>query len=179
MTTPSNPADSFTPFLPTTYNIPEDDDRHDVFLQDNFSSMSDVINDKTIGTMVVGNQNFNGEKWWYKNVKITRNGYQTFCYIPSYPNASTLTFTLTDTDPNLVFPITGIDPEFMITLTYGTASKPPTSVGAGNGDYFTFMNQGDTRASWTMSDTTIVVTTTVDLTAYSGFIVIKYLHNGV
>jgi hypothetical protein len=179
MTTPSNPSDPFTPFLPSTYNIPEENDRIDIFLQDTFSLQSDIINDKSIGTMVQGNQNFNGEKWWYKDTKITRNGYQTFCYIPSYPNAGVLTFTLTDIDPNLVFPITGIDPEFVITLTYGTASKPPSAIGAGDGDYFTFMNKGDSRVSWTMSDTTIVVTTTVNLRAYSGFLVIKYLRNGV
>lgn len=178
MTTPSNPADPFTPFLPTTYNIPEEDDRHDIFLQDTFSGMADVINDKNIGTYVLGKENFNGEKWWYKDPKITRNGYQTFCYIPAYPNAGVLTFSLTNLDPNLVFPISGIDPEFVITLSYGVASKPPTTKGAGNGDYFTFTNQGDTRVSWTMSDTSIVVTTTVDLTAYSGFIVIKYVRNG-
>lgn len=179
MTTPTNPADPFTPFLPSTFNPPEEDDRHDVFLQDTFSGMADVINDKTIGTFVQGRENFNGEKWWYISTKITRNGYQTFAYVPSYPNAGILTLTLTDPDPNLVFPITGIDPEFVITLTYGTASKPPSAIGAGDGDYFTFLNQGDTRISWTMSDTTIIITTTVDLTAYSGFIVIKYLRNGV
>lgn len=179
MTTPTNPADPFTPFLPSTFNPPEEDDRHDIFLQDTFSNMADVINDKSIGTFVQGRENFNGEKWWYKDPKITRNGYQTFCYIPSFPNATTMTFTLGNADPNLTFPITGINNEFVITLSYGTASKPPSAIGAGDGDYFTFMNQGDTRVSWTMSDITIVVTTTVDMRAYSGFLVIKYLRNGV
>ncbi len=179
MTTPSNPSDPFTPFLPSTYNIPEEQDRVEIFLQDTFSLQSDIINDKTIGTMVVNNQNFNGEKYWYKDTKITRNGYQTFLYILSYPNTGVITFALDDPDPNLAFPITRIDNEFVITLTYGTASKPPSAIGAGDGDYFTFMNKGDTRVSWTMSDTTIVVTTTVDLSAYSGFLVIKYLRNGV
>jgi len=181
MTTPSNPADPFSPFLPSTYNIPEDDDRHDVFLQDVFSLHADVINDKSIGTMVQGNPNFAGGKWWYKDPKITRNEYQVFAYIPSYPAIGVLTLTLTDEDPNKVFPIAGIDPEFVITLSYGTASKPCSAVGAGDGDYFTFMNQGDSRVSWTMSDTTITITVTgvVDMSAYSGFIVIKFLRNGV
>lgn len=179
MTTPNNPADPFSPFLPTTYNIPEEDNRHDIFLQDTFSGMADVINDKSIGTMIQGKESFDGEKWWYKSTKITRNGYQTFCYIPSFPNTTTLTFTLGDSNPNLDYPITGVDPEFVITLTYGTASKPPTSKGAGDGDYFTFLNDSDPRVTWTMSDNVIVVTTAVDLTAYSGFLVIKYLRNGV
>lgn len=176
-TPPTGPKDPFTPFLPSTYNPPEEEDRHGVFLQDTFSGMADVINDKSIGTMVQGRENFNGEKWWYKDPKITRNGYQTFAYIPSYPNATTLTLTLDNADPNKAYPINGIDPEFVITLCYGTASKPATTPGAG--DYFTFMNRGDSRVSFTMSDTTIVITTTTDLTAYSGFIVIKYLRNGV
>lgn len=182
MTTPSNPGNPdnpFSPFLPTTYNIPEEDDRVDIFLQDTFCSHADVINDKSIGTMIQGRESFDGEKWWYKNTKITRNGYQTFCYIPSLPNNTTLTFTLDESDPNLLYPITGVDPEFVITLSYGTASKPPTSKGAGDGDYFTFTNRGDVRIQWTMSDNVIVVTTTVDLSAYSGFLVIKYLRNGV
>jgi hypothetical protein len=179
MTTPGNPADPFTPFLPTSYNIPEEEDRHDIFLQDTFTEFSNVINDKTIGTMVVGRENLGGEKWWYKNTRITRNSWQTFLYISSLPNAGVITFNINELNPDLLFPIPGINNEFVITLTYGTASKPPSFVGAGDGDYFTYMNQGDTRASWTMSDTTIVVTTTVDLSGYSGFIVIKYLRNGV
>ena len=174
-----NPSDLFSPFIPTTYNIPEEEDRHDVFLQDTFASIADVVNDKNIGTYVQGKENFDGEKWWYKDPKITRNGYQTFAYVPAYPASGVLTLTLNNIDVNKVFPITGINKEFVITLSYGTASKPPSAIGAGDGDYFTFMNKGDTRVSWTMSDTTIVITTTVDLSKYSGYIVIKYLRNGV
>ncbi len=178
MTTPTNPADPFTPFLPSTFNPPEEDDRHDIFLQDTFSNFADCINDKTIGTMVVGNENFGGGKWWYIDTKITRNTYQTFCYIPSLPNAGAISFTIGNADPNLEYPISKINEEFVITLTYGTASKPPSAVGAGDGDYITYNNRGDPRIFFDMSDTVITITTTVDMTLYSGFLVIYFIRNG-
>lgn len=177
MTPPEmNPSELFTPFLPTTYNIPEEEDRHDTYLVDNFSNFADVINDKKIGVYTQASENFNGEKWFYKTTKITRNGYQTIAYIPSFPNTTTLTLTLS-TVPT--FPIKGIDPNFVVTQVWGSASKPNSSIGAGDGDYFSFFSQGDARITFTMSDTQIVITTTVDLTAYSGFIVIQYLREGV
>lgn len=176
MTIPTNPSELFTPFLPSTYNIPEEEDRLKSFLVDGFSGFSDVINDKKIGTYIQAFQTFNGEKWFYKDPKVTRNGYETIAYIPSYPNAGILTLTL-ESDP--IYPIKEVNPEFVITLLYGTASKPPSEIGAGDGDFFQFNNQGDSRISFTMSDTQIIITTTVDLSAYSGFIVIHYLRNGL
>jgi hypothetical protein len=178
MTTPidiSTPIEQFSPFLPTTYNLPEDD-RLNVFLEDNFANMSDVINDKKIGTIVQTSSQFNGEKWFYKTTGITRNGYSVIAYIPSYPASGVLTLTLTSTP---MYPIPNVNNEFVITDLYGTASKPPTVTGAGNGNFFKFNNQGDSRISFTMSDNTIVITTTTDLSAYSGFIVVQYLRNGL
>lgn len=175
MTAPTNPSELFSPFLPTTYNIPADKETGDNFLEDTFARIADVSNDKTIGTFVQSTQNFNGEKWFYIDPRITRNGYQAIYHIPSLPNAGVLVI---DANSNPPFPITDIQPEFVITHTWGSASRPNSVVGAGDGDYFSFMNQGDTRISFTLSDTTLTITTTVDLSAYSGFIVIQYLRRG-
>ena len=71
--------------------------------------------------------------------------------------------------------------EFVVTQVYGSASKPPTdpdNTTAGTGDYFSFYSQGDARISFTMSNKEIVITTTTDMTAYSGFIVITYIREG-
>lgn len=175
MTAPSNPSELFSPFLPTTYNIPEEEDRIEVFLEDTFAQVSDVVNDKTIGTFVESAQNFSGEKWWYKNPKITRNGYQVIAWIESFPNAGVMTL---DAESDPPYPIQDVNPEFVITELYGTASLPPTSTGAGDGDFFKYNNRGDPRIFFDMSDTQITITTTVDLSSYSGFIVIKYLRAG-
>ena len=184
MSTPSNPQETtpselFSPFLPTTYNIPKEEDRLNTFLLDNFSQMSDVINDKKIGIMIQAAENFSGGKWWYKTTQKTRNEYQTIAYIPSFPNSGVLILTI-NTTPQ--FPIKDINPEFVVTQVWGSASKPPTdpdNTTAGTGDYFSFYSQGDARISFTMSNKQIVITTTVDLTAYSGFIVITYIREGV
>jgi hypothetical protein len=64
----------------------------------------------------------------------------------------------------------------VITKLFGTASKPPTT--PGSGDYFQYNNEGDARISFTFSDTQVVITTTTDLSAYSGFIVVEYLRAG-
>lgn len=175
MTSPTNPSELFSPFLPTTYNIPADKDTAENFLEDTFARISDVSNDKTIGTFVQSTQNFNGEKWFYLDPRITRNGYQSIYQIPSLPNTSTLTIDV-NSDPT--FPITNIQPEFVVTHVWGSASLPNSAVGAGDGDYFSFMAQGDSRISFTLSDTVLTITTTVDLSAYSGFIVIQYLRAG-
>lgn len=172
---PSNPMAPISPFLPTTQNIPEEDDRLKNFLNDKFSQFADVINDKKIGVIAQADENFNGNKIFYRVTGVTRNGYSTLAYIPSLPNTSTLTLTLSSIPQ---FPIQDINTEFRITLSYGTASKPPTATGAGNGDYFTYTNKGDPRISWAMSDTTIVITTTTDLSGYSSFLFIDYLRNG-
>lgn len=171
-----NPSELFTPFLPTTYELPEENDRLRTFLGDSLNVLSDVVNDKKIGVITQASENFNGNKFYYITPRITRNGYQTLAYIPSYPNAGVLTLTIA-TNPQ--YPIQDVNPEFVITNLWGTASKPCSATGAGDGDYFKFNNQGDSRISFTMSDTTIVITTTVDLTLYNGFIIIEYLRNGL
>lgn len=170
-----NPMELFTPFLPATYTVPEEEDKRRTFLVDKFSMFADVINDKTIGVFLQAAEALNGEKWFYLTTSKLRNGYQAIAYIPSYPNTGTLTLTIF-TNPQ--YPIPNVTPQLVITDLWGTASKPPTAMGAGNGDYFTFLNQGNSKISFTMSDTTIVITTTVDLSAYSGFIVVKYLRDG-
>jgi len=175
MTIPSNPQEPFTPFLPTTVNFPEEEDRLKVFLIDLFANYADVINDKEIGIYVQETPVLNGNKHWYANTRITRNGYQSFVFIRSLPNAGVLVLTLA-TDP--AFPIDNIQPEFLMWEVWGTASRPPSATGAGDGDFFSFMAQGDTRISFTMSDTTLTITTTVDLSAYYGFIVCKFIRAG-
>lgn len=170
----TNPSNLFSPFLPSTYNVPEEDDRLKAFLGEKFSSFSDVINDRKIGVITQEAENFNGEKWFYKTTKKTRNGYQTIVYISSF-TFPTMIITLTSVPK---FPIQNIDPNFVVTHVWGSASKPNTAIEAGDGDYFSFMAQGDSRVSFTMSDTTITITSTVDLSAYSGFIVIEYLRDG-
>lgn len=159
----------FSPFLPTTYNIPEEDDRIKVFLTDNMANFADVINDKRIGTFVQEIETQNGEKWWYKSTQVIRNGYQTIIYIPSYPAAGSVTYTV---------PLS-VNTEFVITQVWGSASKPCTAIGAGDGDYFSFYSEGNSKITFTMSDTDILITVTMDMSSYSGFIVIQYLKNGV
>ena len=176
MTIPTNPQEPFTPFLPSTFNVPEEEDRLRSWLGQKFSESSDVVNDKKIGAYTQATSAQNGEKWSYKSTEVgVRNGFQAIAYIPSYPNTGTLVLTR-QTIPQ--YPIDMINQQFVITLSYGTASKPPTAVGAGNGDFITYMNRGDPRIFWDMSDTTITITTTVDLTLYSGFLVVHFLRNG-
>ena len=167
MTTPTNPIELFTPFLPTTYNVPEDDERLSVFLVDKLSNFADVINEKRIGSFTQDSENLNGEKWIYDTTKKVRTGYQVIKRIPSFVN---------DSYP---MPLNDVNPQFVISQVWGSASKPCSSVGAGDGDYFSFFSEGNSKISFTMSDTTITITTTVDLSAYSGFIVIQYIRDGV
>jgi hypothetical protein len=173
---PTNPSELFSPFVPAVVVVPQEQDRLSVFLTDKLSQFADVINDKTIGTFTQVTEAFNGEKWIYDTTKKLRNGYQAIARIPSFPNAGILVLTLTS---NPKFPISNITPQFVITHVWGSASRPCTATGAGDGDYFSFMNRGDPRIIWDMSDTTITITTTVDLSAYSGFLVIQYLRDGV
>jgi len=175
MTIPSNPQEPFTPFLPTTYNIPENENNQEYFLNTQFANFADVINDKKIGIYLEAAETFGGEKWWYKTTQITRNSYQTIAYIPSFPNTGVLTLTLTS-DP--VYPITDVNDQLIVTQVYGSASKPCSAVGAGDGIYFSFMSEGDSRVSFVMTDISITITTTIDMSAYSGFIVCQYLRNG-
>ena len=173
---PTNPQNDFTPFLPSTYNIPEEDDRLKEYLGTTFSDFSDVINDKKIGAYVQAVPQQNGEDWSYITTSKIRNGFQSIAYIPSLPNAGILVLTRS-TIPQ--YPIDNINNQFVISMSYGTASRPCSAVGAGDGDYFTYMNRGDPRISWDMSDTTITITTTVDLSAYSGFIVVHFIRDGI
>jgi hypothetical protein len=166
MTTPINPRELFTPFLPTTYNIPEETERTKTYLNDNFSRFSDVINDKKIGAYVQEAENFNGEKWSYDTTKKVRNGYQTIARIKSF---------ISETIP---MPIKNINPQFVITLAYGSASKPCSKVGAGDGDYFSFFSQGNANISFTMSDTSITIVAAAPMSSYQGYIVIEYLKDG-
>lgn len=175
MTTPTNPIAPFSPFLPAVSVVPEEEDRRRTYLTDKFSSYADVINNKKIGAYTQAAENINGELWSYQSTKKVRNGYQSIAYIPILPNAGVLVLTR-DTVPQ--FPIEDINEQFVISMLYGTASKPPTAVNAGDGDFFAYNNRGDPRITFDMSDTTITITTTVDLRAYSGFIIVHYIKNG-
>lgn len=174
-TPPTNPQELFTPFLPTTFEVPEEVGR-DAFLSDNLCRFADIINDKTIGIYLQAAETFNGQKWWYKSTKINRNGYQAIAYIPAFPNTGTLTLTR-NTDPQ--YPIPNVNPEFVVTDVWGSASRPCSAIGAGDGDYFSFFSEGNSKITFTMSDTKIVITATTDMTAYSGFIIVEYLRNGL
>lgn len=176
MTNTTETTELFTPFLPSTFNLPEEDDRLKEFLGSTLSDFSDIVNDKKIGTYVQATPQQNGEDWSYFTTNKVRNGFQSIAYIPSYPNAGVLVLTR-DSLPQ--YPIDDINQQFVISMSYGTASKPCSSVGAGDGDYFTFMNRGDSRISYDMSDTTITITSTVDLTEYSGFIVVHFIRDGI
>ena len=165
---PTNPYFDFTPFLPTTHNVPEEADRMRSFLVDNFANMSDVINDKTIGTFTQSTEAFNGQKFSYDTTSKIRNGYQTIVRVKQYPNTGVLV---------LPMPM-DVNPQFIISDAFGSASRPVTVRGAGNGSYFTFLSMGDPRVSFTISDMIITITTTVDLSAYNGFITILYIRDG-
>ena len=167
MTTPTNPSELFTPFLPSTYNIPEEEDRLKIFLVDNFSDFADVINDKKIGTYVQDAESFNGDKFFYDTTKKLRNGYQAIARFKSFVSGS------------FPMPIQDINPQWVISQVWGSASKPCTAVGAGNGDYFSFYGEGNSKIQFTVSDTTIVITTAVDMSMYSGFIIFEYIRDGL
>lgn len=167
MTTPNNPINLFTPFLPSTFNTPEEEDRLKPWLGQKLSEISDVVNDKKIGTYVQNSENFNGELWIYDTTKKVRNGYQAILRIPSF---------VPGTYP---VPILNVNPQFVITHVWGSASLPCTEVGENDGDYFSFLNEGNTRIQFTMSDTEIEVTTDGTTANYSGFIVIEFLRDGI
>lgn len=166
---PTNPSNLFTPYLPATYNIPEEDDRLRTFLNDQLSAISDVVNDKKIGAYTESAESFSGEKWIYFTTKKVRNGYQIIAFIRNLPNAGVVSI------PN---PIPRVSPQLVVTHTWGSASRPCSAIGAGDGDYFSFFTKGNPDITYILSDTTITITTTIDLSAYSCFIVIEYLHDG-
>jgi len=165
MTIPINPAEPFSPFLPTTYNIPEEPDRGNTFLQDQLAQHSDVINDKKIGNYTLS-ENFNGEKWFYDSTQVTRNGYQAIARVTSW------------VPQTIPLPITDVNSQFVVSLVYGSASKPCSAVGANDGVYFSFFSQGDARIQFTMSDTQLVISTNGTTASYQGFIVIHYIRRG-
>jgi hypothetical protein len=171
MTTPDqNPSNQFSPFLGTTLTVPEDPEQLNSFLNDQFARYADVINQKTIGTITPA-ENFSGQTWSYIKTNEQRNGFQVIAYIPNM-----VTQTLDLIASPIPFPIKGIDPNFVVTQVWGSASKPCSAKGAGDGVYFSFYSQGDARITFTMSDIAIVITSV--LVGYSGFIVIQYLRNG-
>jgi hypothetical protein len=178
MTSFSNPNNPFTPFLPSTYDTPSEKDRLDVFLVEKLAGFADVINDKKIGAYTQEAENLNGEKWIFLTTKKVRSGYQIIAYIPSFINQT------------VRIPIENINQQLIITHTWGSASLPCTSLGAGDGDYFSFMPMGDTRISYTLTDIAVVnptdfpgfeiiITTDAGRAAYSGFVVIEFLHDGI
>lgn len=163
---PTDPSNLFTPFLEATYNIPEEDDRMKVYLNDKLSSIADVLNDKMIGSFTQNTQDFSGAKFIYDTTKKVRNGYQALIRITSFiPQVITIPFE--------------ISPQFIISEVYGSASLPCTAIGASDGVYFSFMSQGDVRIQFQMTDTTITITTNGTTAAYQGFIIISFLHDGI
>jgi hypothetical protein len=171
MTAPTNPQNPFTPFLPSTYNVPEEDDRWKEWLGSNLSDLSDVINDKKIGSYFQNFEVFNGEEWAYNTTKKIRNGYQFILRVESYPNTGSLTITL---------PIV-VNEQFVVTHVWGSASRPVVYVNGVRttpGDYFSFFSEGDSRITFIMTDLDVTITTTADMTAYSGFIIVEYLKDG-
>lgn len=169
MTTPTNPINLFSPFLPSTYNMPEEEDRWLEFVGKTFSEVSDVVNDKVIGMFVQNSENFNGHKYFYDTTARLRNGYRFLLRVTSYPNTSTLIIPL---------PIP-VNSQFIVSQVWGSASRPCTAVGSGNGDYFSYYSEGNTRISFTMTDLAVTITTTADMTAYSGFIIVDYIKDGI
>lgn len=167
MTIPTNPINLFSPFLPSTFNVPEEDDRLKEWLGQKLSESSDVINDKKIGAYTQSAEAFNGEKWIYDTTQKIRNGYQAILRIPSFVSG---TYPL---------PIEDVNPQFIITHVWGSASKPCSAVEAGDGDYFSFFGQGNADIQFTMSDKSIIITASGPMAAYNGFIVIEYLRDGI
>jgi hypothetical protein len=167
MTTPTNPINRFTPFLPSTYNLPEEQDRWKEWLGSNLSDVSDCVNDKKIGAYTQDAESFNGEKWIYDTVKLTRTGYQFILRIKSFPNTGNLVLLLP-------FPFTN---QFSVTHVWGSASKPPTT--PGTGEYFSFYSEGNSRITFVMTDTNVTITTTADMTKFSGYIIVEYLKDGI
>lgn len=163
---PTNPVELFSPFLPTTYNIPDDDEEHKRFLNEVLCNFADVINDKTIGAYTQSSESFNGQKWSYDVTRKVRNGYQVIARIKSFISQA------------IPMPIGNINPQWILSHTWGSASLPCTAVGAGDGDYFSFMPMGDSRISYTASDTQLTITTDGSRASYQGYIIFEYIRDG-
>lgn len=163
---PINPNSKYSPFLPTTFDFPKEDDQIGYYITDNLSRFADVINDKTIGAFTQAAESLNGEKWSYDTTRKARNGFQAIARIPSF------------IDQTIDLPISKVNEQFVITLVYGSASLPCTAIGAGDGDYFSFFSNGDPRIQFTMSDTQIIIVTDGLRANYQGYIIIQYLRDG-
>ena len=166
MTTPINSNIPNSPFLPATFNIPEEEDRRVEWFGSTLSDISDSVNDKVIGMFVDNVENFNGHKYFYDSTRKLRNGYRFLLRVVSYPNTGVLVIPL---------PIT-INPQFAVSQVWGSASKPPTT--PGTGEYFSFYSQGDSRITFVMTDLAVTINTTADMTAYSGFIICDNIRDG-
>ena len=164
--TVSNPSNS--PFLPSTYNVPDEETSRIEWFGLTLSEITDVLNDKVIGIYVDNVENFNGNKFYYDSVRKARDGYRFILRIKSYPNTGALVIPL----PVIV------NPQFAISQVYGSASKPCSAIGAGDGEYFSYYSEGNTRISFVMTDKEITITTTADMTPYSGFIVVDNIKDG-
>lgn len=169
MTTPENPNNLFTPFLPSTYNIPEEDDRLKEWLGSQLSQVSDVLNDKVIGNFVQDAENFNGHKFFYDTTQKVRNGFRFILRVLSYPNTGVLVLPL---------PIQ-VNPQLIVSQVWGSASRPCSATGTGDGEYFSFYSEGDSRITFIMTDLDVTITTTMDMTEYTGFIIVDYIKDGV
>ncbi len=167
MTIPTNPSNLFSPFLPSTYNVPEEEDRRLEWLGATLSEVSDVVNDKVIGMFVENAENFNGHKVFFDSTKKLRNGYRFLLRIKSYPNTGPLVIPL---------PIIFTD-QFSVIQVWGSASKPPTAT-PNSGEYFSFYSEGNSRITFIMTERQVTITTTADMTLFSGIIVVDYLKDG-
>lgn len=167
MTIPQNPIEIFTPFLPSTFNVPEEKERLKLWLGEKFSQVSDVVNDKKIGAYTQSVSSQNGNKFSYDTTSKIRNGFQYLLRIPSFPNTSSATYPV---PPEM-------SAQFAIFQIWGSASKAATT--PGTADYFSFYGSGNPKITFTFSDLAIVVTTTLDMTAYSGFICIDFIADGM
>jgi len=163
--TVSNPSNS--PFLPSTYNVPDEETSRIEWFGLTLSEITDVLNDKVIGIYVDNVENFNGNKFYYDSVRKARDGYRFILRIKSYPNTGVLVIPL---------PIE-VNEQFIVSQVWGSASKAPTSV-PNSGEYFSFFSEGNSRISFVMTEKQITITTTADMTAYSGFIVVDNIKDG-
>lgn len=166
MTTPTNPSELFSPFLPSTYNVPEEEDRRLEWIGSTLSEVSDVVNDKVIGMFVQDFQNFNGHKYFFDSTKKLRNGFRFLLRVTSFPDTGVLVIDL---------PIP-VNNQFAISQAWGSASLPPST--PGTGEYFSFYSEGNSRITFVMTDLNVTITTTADMTAYSGFIIVDYILDG-
>lgn len=169
MINPPNPNFPFSPFLPSTYNSPKESDKLVEFIDKTLSEITDVVNDKVIGMFIENTNTYNGHKYFFDTPKKTRNGYRMLLRVKSYPNTG-----------SLVIPIPiSINPQFVVSQIWGSANKPCSAIGAGDGDYFSFMAQGDSRISFVMTDLSVTITTTADMTLYQGYIIIDSILDGI